>query len=325
MAPRPEADEAQRQAVPVRLQQPGHERPARVIRSEQEARAHMREQAGRLGGLVEQAMQESALTRTVVTVRRAGGAAYRAFMPAVHRLEMLYEEVARIQPARAQSIAGEESAWLDAEYLGEPLHGRIVATPPYFSFVPREILEAMTDGYGSLWRGQYYPDTNHLLLHSYVHDEEELRLVIAHELLHYASWLGGGSMDYRWAGRDGQPLHRNVPWLDEGLTELHAQQLLRSRGFQPGSIAYAAETIAGFYLQQLAGADALRRAYLSGNFQEVASAVDSRLGSGSFERLAGFGRGAEALAFLEERLDAARIDRAAWDRDPLLSLARSRM
>ncbi len=326
MAPQAsEPAETQRQAVPVRLQQPGRERPSRIIRNEQDARLHMREQTGRPRQLVDEAMRESALTRAVVTARRAGGAAYRTFLPGVHRLEMLYEEAARISPEQAQAIAREETSWLGRDYLGESLHGRIIATPPYVSFVPREILEAMTDGYGSLWRGQYFPDSNHLLLHSYVHDESELRLATIHELLHYASWLGGGSTDYLWAGAGGRPVHRNVPWLDEGLTELHAQQLLRAHGFVPDSISYAPETIVGFYLQQIAGADILRRAYLSGDFQEVGRIVDSRLGAGSFERLAGSGRGAEALSFLEQRLDSARIDRSSWETDPVVVLARSRM
>ncbi|MEW6036597.1 MAG: hypothetical protein AB1529_08355 [Candidatus Micrarchaeota archaeon] len=321
----PEPAETQRQAVPVRIQQPGRERPARIIRNEQEARLHMAEQSRHFLNLIEEARRQSTLADVVVSVRRAGGTAYRVLLPQLRRLEMLYEETARVPPGRAREIALEETAFLTGGYLGDALYARFTETPPYVSFVPREVLEVMTDAYGCLWRGQYIPDTNHLLMHPYVRSEGEMRLTIVHELLHYASWLGGGATEYRWAGNDGRPVQRNIPWLDEGLTELHAQQMLRGRGFGLDVVSYAPETIVGIYLQQIVGADILRRAYLSGDFQEAGRIVDSRLGAGSFERLAGYGRGAEALSFLEQRLDSARIDRSSWESDPVVVLARSRM
>jgi hypothetical protein len=116
--------------------------------------------------------------------------------------------------------------------------------------------------------------------------------------------------------------------VNEGLTELITQEEIRSRGFEPRSVNYPAETTACFYLEHLLGegGDAvLRAAYFSGDFTEVRTRLDSALGAGSFDTLIAKGSAALALSYLVERMDAQGIDHSSWDQDPIVSGARARM
>jgi len=282
----------------------------------------MDEEARRYSRLISEARRESSLVNAIQAYREAERTVTREWVPEIHRMEMESESSGSIAAARAREIAQETAGMLGGQFLGADLNSRFIQFLPYVSFAPRDFLDVMLWARGNLWRGGYQVGTNHLILYPFVRDETELRNTLVHEYLHYASWLGGGCNEYRWEGADGQPGHGNVAWLDEGLTELHAQQIIRGRGYSPTNISYPAETITGFYLQRLAGADTLRRAYLSGDFNEVQRAVDARLGAGTFVRLAGMHGGAEALQYLGERIDGARIDRSAWDREAIVSRAR---
>ncbi len=161
--------------------------------------------------------------------------------------------------------------------------------------------------------------------------EGESRHILLHEQLHYAAWLGGGYEGLRWTDESGARFSRSArgAWsVNEGLTELITQEELRSRGFEPRSVNYPAETTACFYLQQLLGegGDAvLRAAYFSGDFTEVRTRLDSALGAGSFDTLVAKGSAALALSYIVERMDAQGIDHSTWDQDPIVSGARARM
>jgi hypothetical protein len=181
---------------------------------------------------------------------------------------------------------------------------------------------------GSSSYGRYIGGTNHIMIRDDQPHEEGIvvrdrtesrrRLTILHEQLHYAAWLGGG-MDIRWRDGEGHPvIAGRVGWLHEGLTEMHAQQIVRSHGHQPGYVSYPHETATGIYLQRLVGADTLRRAYLTGDFTQVRQALDRRLGAGTFDRLLQKRNGAEALSFLMGRMEAAGVRRTGWDRDAVI-------
>jgi hypothetical protein len=174
--------------------------------------------------------------------------------------------------------------------------------------------------------GMYHPGTNHISINVDTFTDEDMgggdrRNVLAHEMFHYASWLGGG-MGVRYRDGQGAPIIAAAMWLHEGLTELNSQQLVRSRGFQTSRVAYANETTVAFYLQQLAGADALGAAYLGGDFTEVRRSVDRQLGAGTFEALIASGGGAGALLLLRGRMEERMPSRLAeWDRDAVVVLA----
>lgn len=129
----------------------------------------------------------------------------------------------------------------------------------------------------------------------------EDELMLAHELIHYLSWLGSGwEASYYF---EGEKISTMSPtWLAEGLTNWAA---CRTPGFScalkpqgDGLRTYHAETYVSFFLEALSGKEALRKALLSGDFTEIQSAFDSRFGNGSFEIFAEKDSITEALYFL---------------------------
>lgn len=223
---------------------------------------------------------------------------------------------------RVQAISG----WLDANYLGATVSVRFGAAPPILTNESPALFEInnAAEGYSGGGNGLYLPFTNHVMISTEIANPADRMCIIAHETLHYAAFLGGGHDGMRYQDAEGNPtVLGHVPWLHEGLTELHAQQLVRSHGTTPSYVGYPAETLTAYYLQQIAGADATRAAFLSGDCTEVRRAVDARLGGGTFDSLLRIDNGTDALAYLQGRMDDApvRVDRSAWDRNPVARIA----
>jgi hypothetical protein len=174
--------------------------------------------------------------------------------------------------------------------------------------------------------GIYHPGTNHISIDADAMADlpaAARRQIIAHEMLHYASHLGGGGT-IRWRDERGAAvIPRDMEFLHEGATELFSQQLSRGHGSDPERVGYAAETTVAFYLQQIAGPNVLGAAYLSGDFTAVRRAVDARLGAGTFDRMAATGNGSGALAYLRERIQARGMgaELARWDANPIVRTA----
>ncbi len=228
--------------------------------------------------------------------------------------------------------------WMTASYLGADLHAVVSSAPPILTVESERFfdsLDALEGHYGSTAR--YFPGTNHIAVRSVQDDivKDALEATVAHEMLHYIAYLGGGH-HIRWTSDSGELVDQgNITWLHEGLTELHAQQLTSAHGIHPDASTYEHETRTAFYLQRIVGEPVLRRAYLTGDFSEVRTRLNARLGEGTFETLAkqreyvpdprqpgatGYvTRGSDAVAFLLDRMDAAGVDRSTWDQDPLIA------
>ncbi len=223
-------------------------------------------------------------------------------------------EVAEANAQLSREISG---SWLTPSYLGTSIGERFARTPPVLTTEPQEFFNLIDEALSySDSRGFYFLNTSHVVIREDESSEADRRVVITHEQLHYAAWLGGGRT-IRWRRDEGrETVLGYVSWLHEGLTELHAQQLTRAHGYAPSRVAYGLETAASYYLQRLVGQRRLRQAYLSGDFSEVRRIVNARLGGGTFDRLARMDGGYEALIYLRSRLEAAGIDYNAWQ-DPL--------
>ena len=225
--------------------------------------------------------------------------------------------------------------WLPS-IAGPEITSRMSATPPALcafseteDMTPAQLFLEL-QMIGSL--GGYLVGSNAIVIPEDVlaFSEADARHVVLHELLHYASWLGGGK-DIRWRDDDGRPCFQgNIPsWsMNEGLTELISQEEVRARGFEPTRIGYPAETITCYYMEQLlgdGGSDLLRTAYLSGDFTEVRRLVDAALGTGAFDTLISKHDAAQALEFLGGRLDEREMDRTGWDASPIVAAARAKI
>jgi len=333
----------------------GHEAPASVYRTEAEARAHSEEilhearqdAASRQAEQPRQADQHreergfwERLWGGITSFFQAIGDFFEMigrFLGTPFRLirDAISDEIIDTNSEISREVSSE---WLSEEYLGSVIHARFARTPPVTTGEAQEFFdevglarEARRDpdvlGYGHGSSGTYYNGTNHITVIANEPERGEMsdpgqadRYVRnAHEQLHYASWLGGGH-DIRWRDEEGRPASCGyIQWLHEGLTELHAQQLARSHGHEPTYVSYPYETAAGFYMQQIVGEGTLRTAYLTGDFTEVRSRLDARLGAGAFDQLAGMQRGAEALTFITGRMARAGMDITQWEADPVLA------
>ncbi|MFH0884292.1 MAG: hypothetical protein V1861_01120 [Candidatus Micrarchaeota archaeon] len=202
---------------------------------------------------------------------------------------------------------------LDSGFLGEELYSRFTQTPPVATAGASNIGED----------GIYFGSTNSInFTNSSIRwlSEANSECLVLHEMLHYAAYLGGG-MDIRW--RDGEtPVFSKPGWkLHEGGTEYFAQLLTRQDGISPTMVSYPPETLVWVYMGAVLGEDStyLRMAYLSGDFTEVRSRIDARLGAGTFDSLLSTDSASAALSFLQEKMAAAGIDYHKWDADPIVS------
>ncbi len=245
-------------------------------------------------------------------------------------------ELAYLDDSHYQSYSSEIiGQWLPG-MIGEGIASRMDATPPSLS----TFQEAQRASVGQIFMelqmigsiGGYLVGTNAIVIPEGSLDlgEAEARHVLLHELLHYASWLGGGR-SVRWRDDEGRPVFQgDAPaWNShEGLTELMAQETVREKGYDTPRIGYPAETMTCFYMERLLGEgghDMLLQAYLHGDFTEVRSRLDSALGAGSFEALLAKPDAAQALSYILARMDERGIDRSEWDSSPIMTLARAKL
>ncbi|MEW6723154.1 MAG: hypothetical protein AB1324_07860 [Candidatus Micrarchaeota archaeon] len=235
-----------------------------------------------------------------------------------------------VSPSETQGEVDRETArilgWFDPDYLGESIAGRAARHPPVVTAETNAFFDsddALSSRRGPMDAyqgsgGRYRSGTNHITIREGGHRSPAL---MSHELLHYLSYIGGGH-EMRWRGDGGTPVMPGyISWLHEGLTELHAQQLVREHGERPRGVGYPYETATSFYLQKLVGRDVLRQAYLSGDFTDVRRILDGRLGAGTFERLASARNGLDALTIITGRMGSAGIDFTRWERDPVIASA----
>jgi hypothetical protein len=226
-----------------------------------------------------------------------------------------------------ERLSVDVAGWMGRSVLGDTLAGRFARTPPVVTEDPHRLFrfEGSLSG-GMSAAGMYHPGTNHISIDADAMADlppEARRQTIAHEMLHYAAYLGGGAT-IRWRDGSGAAVvPKDMEFLHEGATELMSQQLSRTHGSDPGRVAYGAETTVAFYLQQIAGANVLGAAYLGGDFTAVRRAVDAKLGAGAFDGMAATGSGSGALAFMRERMQARGLgaELARWDANPIVRTA----
>ncbi len=206
---------------------------------------------------------------------------------------------ARSTSARGLMMNEEVSGqWLGTGFLGPGVQGRFKGNPPVLSLENPEFFKVMSSIPAV---GLYFPGSNHIAVDANVEragKDGNTYQVIAHEQLHYASWLGGG-FEVRWLGQGGMPQGRgDVSWLQEGATEYFAQVLTRDHGMLPSYVSYQHEVECVSALVRIAGFDEVKNAYLSGDFTQVKKALDARMGPGVFEALMDAQNGAEGKAAL---------------------------
>ncbi len=204
------------------------------------------------------------------------------------------------------------------ERLGDELYEAVADAPPVLTTESEEFFELGDRVSGSSACGRYYWYTNHITIESTEgeRNEADRRKTIAHEQRHYYSCKG------RSVNGNASP----PEWLDEGITELGAQRYVREEGFQPSVVSYQTEVAATAYLEdvvqsemgEVAGAEALERAYLTGDFSNIEKAVDKVLGKGTFTEFVEKENGAEALEFLASKIKESGLDYSGWNDDVVL-------
>gem|GEM_PF-2288641 len=190
-------------------------------------------------------------------------------------------------------LKNEALFWMDREYLGREVFTRMQKTPPLlvtFVSFPTPYFESLV--------GAYHLGTN------CIHTDEEMLtsfeeiqpriLQISHELHHYAAWLGGG-MGIRWRDSEGKPHFRKrvKHWFgknvkNESLHESFTITLTNQVAYERRGFWEAAgedELILGLMLQGIAGKDITKKAYFSGDYSEVFSLVERKLGEGTFSEM----------------------------------------
>jgi hypothetical protein len=208
--------------------------------------------------------------------------------------------------------------WMTRDFLGDALYGRFSAALPVATTETPEWFRAVGEAGLGAHMGFYFPGTNHIVV-TISRSEDTAYNLMVHEQLHYASFLGGGS-GIRWRDGRGAPVMRGEGYwnIHEGLTELHAQQLTRLHGYDPQGVAYPYETAISFIMQQAVGEEPLRRAYLSGDFTEVRTLLDARLGAGAFDTIMSAQVSAEAYSLIFQKASAAGMDVSGWESDPVM-------
>lgn len=287
----------------------GFERPGRVFRNLTEARRHSIEEENRYRRLI---------------IDRHPDARPDSMQPG----DYTGPADPRHAPANStERLGAEVSSWFGASVLGRQLAARFARTPPVVTEDPHRLFRFEGSVSGTPSAGAFFhPGTNHVSMDVDAMSDmtpQTRRQSLAHEIFHYASHLGGGGT-IRWRDQRGAAvIPKDMEFLHEGATELMAQQLSRSRGNDPGTVAYGAETTVAFYLQQVAGANTLGAAYLGGDFTAVRLAVDTKLGAGTFDRMAATGNGSGALVVLRDAMVARGFgaELARWDRDPIVRTA----
>lgn len=134
---------------------------------------------------------------------------------------------------------------------------------------------------------------------------------IAHEYLHLIGAKGGATTQMLRLGRE-ENVKVNLPykeWLNEGMTELLAQEATGLLREKTTYVSYPHETMVALYLRQIAGNEDFKNAYLTGDFTSVRKKVDELLGEGTFDGLVAKSRGVEAFGFMREKLGSNAVTR----------------
>ncbi len=201
-----------------------------------------------------------------------------------------------------QSQAGETLKKLKWLYEGTPVEKALSSFPPIV-FESQLSLEGVADL--SPNKGAQLQNTNLALL-DFGKDSRpsERELILAHELIHYISWLGSGwEASYLFQGEKISTM--SPEWLAEGMANWAACRTLEfSCILNPegtGLKAYHTETYIMAFLEMLSGKEALRKALVSGDFAQVQSALDKSFGKGTFEQLMDKESISDALIFLALR------------------------
>ncbi|MFN7990622.1 MAG: hypothetical protein U0R44_00535 [Candidatus Micrarchaeia archaeon] len=222
--------------------------------------------------------------------------------------------------------------WLTAGFLGPAIHERFIRTPPVVTVESESYFATLNASEKTAVRavGKYYHDTNHIMICEEIarYDEPTRMVLLIHEQLHYASYLGGGR-SIRWRGGSGEQVvapTADSDWLHEGLTQYFSLRLAHEHGYYPSETFYMDGVRVGFFLSRIVGDDALKTAFLTGDFTAVRNAVDSRLGAGTFGRLMSSGRAPEASVLLSDRVEQkfTEAERRPWSGDRIHQLVFAR-
>ena len=156
--------------------------------------------------------------------------------------------------------------------------------------------------------GLTYEGTNVILLSP--KEKESVLEIITHELLHQVTDLSRYP-DFTQITGSGI----NIPkFLDEGLTDYFAKQLVASNGFDINfDVGYEQNVKVAFFLKQILGERSLKDEYFSGYFDEVERRLDAKLGDGSFKEFLGKKGAAEMLEFLLGKAEERKLELREFD------------
>jgi hypothetical protein len=156
--------------------------------------------------------------------------------------------------------------------------------------------------------GLTYEGTNVILLSP--KEKESVLEIITHELLHQVTDLSRYP-DFTQITGSGI----NIPkFLDEGLTDYFAKQLVASNGFDINfDVGYEQNVKVAFFLKQIVGERSLKDEYFSGYFDEVERRLDAKLGDGSFKEFLGKKGAAEMLEFLLGKAEERKLELREFD------------
>lgn len=202
---------------------------------------------------------------------------------------------------------------------------RLRISPPVFCVISDRLFNTQYEYYRADLNAAYIPGSNVIVINSIMFKNEvsteDLISTLYHEIFHYAADLGGGLSDIRVNTEDGFVRYGRVLPIHEGLTEYFTHYDLRSIGQNPSIDSYPYAMMTAFYIDQLMqqvlgereGRQALRNAYITGDFTRVAGVLDGALGQGTSERLLGCFNGIENSIFIRQRLQRAGYPVESWD------------
>ena len=207
--------------------------------------------------------------------------------------------------AREMALFDGIVGWFDRKFLGYDIKILLDAIPPLMLLYYDEMRPIMKDAGISRFvnrleedeAGLFIPKTNKIILLP-TGGENDRKMVMAHEILHYCNELGcGGEMRALDNTGISQELE-NDGWLDEGMTELHAQQKARKKGVVPTYISYEDCVMASLFIQRLAGSKLVKHAYLHGDYTKVRDILDKKIGYGKFDQMVKMKEALDALVVM---------------------------
>lgn len=205
------------------------------------------------------------------------------------------KELSRLNPSQYLK----ELSWV---YKGTEVEALLRKYPPVVFALDQKSIIALK-GASNTYAG-YIPGTNIIVFSTeFTVSDNKLQYNYLHELSHYISWLGYSRVLGYFNGNKYR-VQRDPDWIEEGLASLIACRSMgkkcafESFGNGDDMLAYAMETYVGVMMEFIAGREAVARAQLTGDFEQIRAAMDNYFGKGTFSEFIGKENAVDAAAVL---------------------------